>query len=212
MTNTADHPTSPVAVLADSVMVIPWEDPVVERYGVEVHSEYVARFWLSVLGPTATWILRLMAGGLARYPFGYEQDLAELAATVGLSKSMAVNGPFGRALQRCEIFGVSRTVPGGLAVRRKLPPLSARQVARLPEALQQAHQRWRQPGIDGELDKARLLAAAFRDIGDSTEAIERHLLALGLSPTTATTVAAEADQRSARVSPPAFSAERASVV
>lgn len=179
-------------------MIVHWDDPVVERYGVDVHSEYVDRFWLSVLGPTATWILRLLTGGLARWPYGYEQDLGELAATVGLGKSLSVNGAFGRALHRCEMFGVSRTVPGALAVRRKLPPLSARQLARLPETIQHAHHRWRQPGNGGEMDKARLLAAAFHDIGDDDETIERHLLALGVSPATAEAVAYAAPGRLAR--------------
>ena len=45
------------------LMVVPWLDPVVDSVGYEVRSQYVELFWLNVLGPTATWILRRLVLG-----------------------------------------------------------------------------------------------------------------------------------------------------
>ena len=44
--------------LPATVRVAPWDDPVVDRRGHDPRSAYVEQFWLSVLGPTATWLLR----------------------------------------------------------------------------------------------------------------------------------------------------------
>ena len=81
-----------------TVMVVPWHDPVVEAVGYDVHSTYVELFWLNVLGPTATWLLRRMARGLDRYPFGYELDLAD---TVARSVSVTCRGRPTRSCGRC---------------------------------------------------------------------------------------------------------------
>lgn len=149
MALTASPATPSPALIPETLTVVAWEDPVVARIGVDVFSEYVDVFWLSVLGPTATWILRHLNRGLAVQPDGYVQDTARLAAILGLNGSRAEASPFGRALHRCEMFGVTRTVPGALAVRRVLPPLAARQVARLPQSLQDSHRAWRQLQVAG---------------------------------------------------------------
>ncbi len=188
----ASTPTA-AACLPEVLMIVPWEDPVVDAIGTDVQSTYVQQFWLSVLGPTATWILRILAGGLARYPYGYEQDVAELAATLGLARSLAAGGPFGRALQRCELFGVTRTIPGALAVRRRLPPLSARQLARLPAALQEAHRTWQRQAPAADERRASQLAATLRHLGDDASTIERCLLAAGVGATAAAVAAGTLD-------------------
>jgi hypothetical protein len=38
----------------DYLMVISWPDDVIDQLGHEPHSGYVERYWLGVLGPTAT--------------------------------------------------------------------------------------------------------------------------------------------------------------
>ena len=113
-------------------MVVPWCDPVVDEAGHDVRGHYVEVFWLNILGPTATWTLRRLAAGLDRYPLGYELDLDETAGALGLSYSTGTTNTFGRALQRCVMFGVAQPVPDGLAVRRQLPTVS------LPAARQDA--------------------------------------------------------------------------
>ncbi|HTH05016.1 MAG TPA: hypothetical protein VL916_04060 [Ilumatobacteraceae bacterium] len=137
-------PTSTLlAFRPPTLMVVPWDDPVVDQVGHDVRSNYVEAFWLNVLGPTATWTLRRLVAGLDRYPLGYELDLDETAGALGLSYSSGTTNSFGRALQRCVMFGVAQPVPDGLAVRRRLPTVSLRQLERMPERLRTLHADWR---------------------------------------------------------------------
>lgn len=167
-------------------MVVPWLDPVVDSIGHDVRSAYVERYWLNVLGPTATWALRRLANGFDRYPLGYELDLAATASALGLSYSPGTSNTFVRSLQRCVLFGATQPVPGGLAVRRRLPPVAERHLARMPAELRDEHREWtiRSVALD-DLERAHLLAAAMVAAGDDGEVIERQLLALGVPPTAA---------------------------
>ncbi len=137
----ADAPHRPLHLI-----VRPWDDPVVEACGHPIDGRYVELFWLGILGPTATWLLRRLAAGLEEYPQGYELDLVQTAASLGLTLVPGRHGPFSRALERCVRFGMAyRGREGGydaLAVRRKAPPLAARQVERLPSTLRIAHHDW----------------------------------------------------------------------
>jgi hypothetical protein len=175
-------------MLADGMMiVVPWHDEVVDPIGFDPRSQYVELFWLNVLGPTATWLLRRMVTGLDEYPGGYELDLAETAAALGLSYSPAASNPFTRALGRCVLFGAAQPFGGGLAVRRRLPPVAARHLQRMPPHLRSAHDEWRRRGpfTMDEVRRANTLAAAMVAVGDDPDVIERQLLGLGVAPLTA---------------------------
>lgn len=169
-------------------MIVAWEDPIVDRIGFDVHSGYVERFWLGVLGPTSTWLLRRLAFGLEQYPGGYEVDLCELGASVGVAWASGHAGPLNRSLQRCVMFGVCTRVDGGLAVRRRVPPLSMRQIARLSPTQRAEHESW-QRADDTDEHRAQVLAMAMVRVGDPPERVERQLLALGIRPSTAIEVA-----------------------
>ncbi len=188
--------TSPLDIAVDqtTLMIVAWDDPVVDAVGFEVRSTYVELFWLNVLGPTATWLLRLMVRGLDRYPLGYELDLADTAGTLGLSYTPGTSNPFLRSLNRCVLFGVAQGYAGGLAVRRRIPPVAARHLARMPEVLREAHTGWARrtgaPSADAD-ERGRVLAAALAAVGDDGDAVERQLLALGVAPRTAARLATE---------------------
>jgi hypothetical protein len=122
-----------------TLIVRPWADPVVEAIGHDPTSDYVELFWLGTLGPTATWLLRRLDAGLRTFPEGYELDLAETAMALGLSFTPGSSGPFTRSLSRLVMFGLAQPLTRGLAVRRKIPPLSQRQLARLPHHLRLLH-------------------------------------------------------------------------
>lgn len=193
----AEHPETliddqPAAKIDPTLMIVPWVDPVVDGYGFDVHSEYVDVFWLGVLGPTSTWILRHLDRGLARYPLGFEADLVELAAMLGLSSTLSTSSPFVRALNRCEMFGVARRVPGAMAVRRRLPRLSVRQLARLPDSIQAMHRTWQRRPRPDESATAQVLAGALVEVGHDAQSVERCLLALGVAPSVAQHTAAGA--------------------
>ena len=169
-----------------TLMVVPWHDPVVDSVGFDVRSLYVELFWLNVLGPTATWTLRRLAHGLERYPLGYELDLVETASMLGLAYSPTTSNSFGRALQRCAMFGMSQPVEGALAVRRRVPPVAARHLARMPEALRGMHTQWQRRDLTlDELERGRALAEVMVAAGDEPEQVERQLLAVGLTPAAA---------------------------
>jgi hypothetical protein len=170
------------------LMVVPWLDPVVDSVGYDVRSQYVELFWLNVLGPTATWILRRLVLGFDRYPLGYELDLEETASALGLSYTIGTANAFMRSLNRCVLFGVSQPTQGGLAVRRRVPRVATRHLMRMPAHLRQAHQEWSLPTTRislADLERARVLAAAMVEAGDDPDAVERQLLGLGVAPAAA---------------------------
>jgi len=181
-------PLAPLSFTTESptVMVVPWHDPIVEAVGFDARSQYVELFWLNVLGPTATWTLRRMVTGLDRYPLGYEMDLGETASMLGLAYGIGTSNSFTKALQRCVLFGVSQQVPGGLAVRRKVPPVAGRHLARMPDSLRAMHYQWQTREFSlTELQRGRTLAEVMMSAGEDPEVVERHLLAVGVSPAAA---------------------------
>ncbi|MFM9084832.1 MAG: hypothetical protein ACKOQ7_13330 [Actinomycetota bacterium] len=138
------RPSGHVHLPADGLITLSrWPDPVVESVGHPVRSEYVERFWLGVLGPTATWLLRRCSDEVLLSGTPVRVDLAVLAASLGLVHHAGRHNPFARGFDRCVMFGLMRHTgdPHGatLAVRTVVPPLAARQVARLPHELQVAH-------------------------------------------------------------------------
>ncbi len=169
-----------------TLMVVAWHDELVDAIGHDPRSQYVELFWLNVLGPTATWLFRRLAGGLDTYPHGYELDLDETARALGLGYSPGTTNPFIRALQRCVLFGVAQDISGGIAVRRRVPPVAARHLARMPPHLRAAHAGWerkaRRDGHPDQLIRARLLADAMVASGDDDDVVERQLLGLGVPP------------------------------
>lgn len=174
------------------LVVRPWIDPVVEAVGHEPRSRYVELFWLGVLGPSATWLLRRMVDGLDTFTEGYELDLVETAAALGLTFIPGRHGPFSRALQRCVMFGLASNTFSGLAVRRRIPPLTARHLDRLPQHLREAHQQWHAPlGAVSAADRARALAiaCALAQTGDAPAEIERRLTLVGTDPAMAAEIA-----------------------
>ncbi len=172
------------APLDPTLVVLPWHDPVVDAVGYDARSAYVELFWLGILGPTSTWLLRRLVTGLDAYPEGYLLDLAETANALGLSLTAGVHSPFGKALNRLVMFGVAHETARGIAVRRQIPPLAQRQLRKLPVHLQEAHTDWvsRRSPDPAQLARAVELAAAMLRVGDEPHQLERQLLSIGIPP------------------------------
>src|SRR5918994_7904131 len=114
----SDSPAFPIP----SLTVQPWPDPVIDAVGHSVHSPYVERFWLGLLGPSATWLLRRLVSRLEEHPDGYELDLALTATELGLGARSGRHSPFLRSIDRCCRFGAAQQIDAStLRVRRKLP-------------------------------------------------------------------------------------------
>ena len=121
--------------------VEPWHDPVVDSLGYDARSAYVETFWLPVLGPSTTWLLRHFAGRLEESPQGVDLDVEDTARSLGLGERLSPNAPFARTVKRCVDFEMAEwRAPGLLAVRVRLPPLARRHLRRLPACLQTRHE------------------------------------------------------------------------
>ena len=131
-------PTFPEAKLR----VFPLVDSVVDTLGHDPRSPYVEQYWLSVLGPSATLLLRRLAAGLETHPDGFDLDPVEWALELGLGARGGKHGPFWKSIDRACRFGMAQRNGELLAARRFLPPLNARQVGRLPDHLHRAHKVW----------------------------------------------------------------------
>ncbi|HET7487715.1 MAG TPA: hypothetical protein VFJ85_07275 [Acidimicrobiales bacterium] len=176
-------PLAPVPPPAAQTLAIrPWPDPVIDSLGHDPRSHYVETFWLGILGPSTTWLLRRLVVGLEAEPSGFDLPLADTARCLGLGDKGGRNSPFVRALTRLVQFDLAQ--PHGdtvLAVRRKVPPLTRRQVQRLPGSLQARHlslqeQDLRTPATDALRRRGRQLALSLLELGEDLEAAERQLL------------------------------------
>jgi hypothetical protein len=178
-------PTQPMVTFeCDTLTVRPWADDVIDSLGFDPRAPYVERFWLGVLGPSTTWLLRRIAAGFDQHPDGFEMPLGETALALGLGDRGGRHSPFLRTVNRMIQFELARvTMPGGgeLAVRRRLPPLNRRQTARLSPALQAAHERWqadqlKEPPAEAQRRRGRQLALSLLELGEDMEGAERQLL------------------------------------
>ena len=87
-----------------ALSVIGWPDPVIDRLGHDPRSAYVERFWLAILGPSTTWLLRRLAAGLDASPDGFDLNLAVTARSLGLGGKVSRHGPFQKSIGRLVIF------------------------------------------------------------------------------------------------------------
>ena len=133
------------ALLPDNgrIRLVGWPDALADSIGHHVRSDYTETYWLGILGPTATWLLRRCSDVLTGTPDGVEIDLGPLAQSLGLAFHPGRVNPFSRGFDRLIMFGLLRHVSSRpmhtFAVRTHVPPLSLRQLARLPRDLQTAH-------------------------------------------------------------------------
>lgn len=185
----------------DSLIVRPWPDRVLDALGHDPRSPYVEQFWLGILGPTTTWLLRRLAAGLDASPDGFRLDFDDTARELGLSYRTGRSSPFVRALTRCCQFDLAQLVDDEvLAVRRRLPPLNRRQVLHLPHTLQAEHHRWQEavvatPVVDQLRHRARQLALTLLDLGEDPESTERQLLRWRFHPSLCREATAWAQER-----------------
>ena len=167
----------------ETFTVRPWPDLVIDEVGHDPRSPYVEQFWLGVLGPTATWLLRRLAAGLEQAPAGFDLDVAGVATELGIGRRAGLHSPVLRSIQRCCRFGAAELVDEHtLRVRRKLPPLTRAQVERLPGPLRVSHEQWMTSPAPGSTvavehlrNRARHLALSLLELGEDGEATERQL-------------------------------------
>ena len=180
-----------------TLRIVEWVDPVADPHGMHPCSRYVELYWLGIVGPSTTWLLRRLTYGLEVHGEGFDLHLPETARSLGLGDKMGKNSPFRRALARLITFELARPHgPGGLAVRQHIPPLPLRHLSRLPESLQRSHRRWLAEQSLSEPEqmrrRARRLAGGLAEAGHDRATIERRLAGWRFHPAVAFKAAAEA--------------------
>ncbi len=171
-----------------TMRIVAWTDPVIDTLGHDPRSWYVEQFWLPIVGPTSTWLLRRIVTRFDSEPVGFELDLDETARALGLGGRDGRHSPFQRALGRCVSFKLARPHgPGALGVRRRLPPLSRKHLDRLPPTLQTMHDEWsmaqnRTGVVDESRSRSRRLALKLLDIGADRSAVEIQLVRWRIHP------------------------------
>ena len=186
-----------------TLRIQPWPDEVIDALGHDPRSHYVETYWLGILGPSTTWLLRRLVAGLDASPEGFDLPLAETARSLGLGDKGGRHSPFMRALTRLVQFDLAQAQGPVLAVRRKVPPLNRRQVARLPASLQEQHHQMveadlRTPAAEQSRRRARQLALSLLELGEDREAVEHQLLRWRYHPLLAREAAAWAWERHRR--------------
>lgn len=181
----------PLDLSTPTLDVVGWDDPVIDALGYPPRSTYVERFWLAILGPSSTWMVRHVDALLTGSPEGATLDLEAAAAALGLGRGRGRHSPVVRALHRCCQFGVARAVTeGSMSFRRNLPPLTRHQIERLPAPVRADHATWRAVERDaGVLDpqsrRARHMAMGLVELGEDVATVEQRLLRLDVHPVVA---------------------------
>ena len=167
---------------SQTLMVRPWVDEALDRTGFDPRSPYVERFWLGIVGPSVTWLIRRVAAGFDASPDGFEMPLGETARALGLGDPGGRNSAFFRTLSRMVQFDLARvTGEAELEVMRRLPPLTRKQTGRLSPELQEAHERWLSstlvaPPAELARRRSRQLALSLLELGEGPDEVERQLM------------------------------------
>lgn len=120
-------------------VVVSWRNPVLDVLGHHPASDYASRYWLPTLGPTTTVLHRHLVAALERTPGGFAVHLPTLGRELGVGAGHGRNAILTRSITRLTDFNLAEVVDGCLAVRPVVPPLSRRQVRRLPPGLAERH-------------------------------------------------------------------------
>ena len=190
--------TQSPALPTDRLYFEVWEDPLIDRLGYDPRSAYAETYWLGILGPSASWLLRHLAAGFDHHPGGFDLELPDTAMSIGLRLNGGRHAPFMRTLGRlCQFRMARQSGPASLQVRRFMPPLTLLQLERLPVTLRNRHQKLMeaQPLDPGQQRKARHLALTLLFLGEDQAAIERQLNTWRFEPQVCAEAAQWARQR-----------------
>ncbi len=125
----------------DTLTIVPFPDPVVERLGHRPGSPYVELVWLGVLGPSTTLAWQRLARQATAMPSS-TLDATDLAVSLGLGENLGRNSAMSRTLARLVAFDGARRQGDIVAVRLALPDLTERRLSRLSYSARLAHERF----------------------------------------------------------------------
>jgi hypothetical protein len=115
---------------------VPHPNAHVRQVGFPVDAAYVEQVWASVIGPSATLMLRRTAVLWDQQGHPATVDVIEFGRSLGLGPPAT-----GRTIARLLQFGMARATSDGLGVHTRVAPLSARQLSRATPLTRRAHDR-----------------------------------------------------------------------
>ena len=77
----------------DAMWIEPWIDDIVDSLGHDPKSPYVERFWLGLLGPSATWLIRSISYGFDASPTGFHLSTSDTARVLGIGERTGKYSP-----------------------------------------------------------------------------------------------------------------------
>jgi len=147
-------------------------------------------WWQETQVPSTTSLLRHFAARLEASPKGCVIELADTARALGLGERSGRHAPFARTVGRAIDFEMAQLRDAStLAVRRHLPPLARRHLARLPETLRAQHERLanmpEESGMERLRQRGRQLALSLLQLGEDVDGAERQLMRWRFHPSLA---------------------------
>ncbi len=166
--------------LGTSLRILRWRDPILDRHGFGVDSEYAELFWLPTLGPSALWLLRRVAALLTDVNDSVTIDSELLGTMLGLRYGNIRDSLIEKTVRRCIYFSVARpTGTDSIAFKTALGPLSQRQLERLPEPLRALHTMHAPLELNARLIReelqAKKIAMTLAQMGVSSDEIPSEL-------------------------------------
>lgn len=121
----------------------------VRRAGFPLDHPYLEQCWTGVIGPSSVLLLRRCTS-LWRESMPVQLATAELGAHLGLGKGSGRNSPIWHTVERLLRFRFAAMPQAGeLHVYTEVPPVSARQMERLPAWCRREHDRLLGQHLDG---------------------------------------------------------------
>ena len=123
----------------DLITFEPWADPVVDHHECHPEGTYSRLAWLPIIGPSSWLMWGTLASQLRREP-EVSWDITALAEAHGLQRGTGRNGMVCRTLTRLTQFRIlSPLNEFRHLVRLSAPPVSRRQLERLPIFVAELH-------------------------------------------------------------------------
>jgi hypothetical protein len=117
----------------------PWADPDIDQYDSKPNGTYSRLAWLPIIGPSSWLIWGTLAAQLRREP-RLDWELTALAEAHGISRGAGQHGMVRRSLHRLNQFRLLDTLEDTEhLVRLTAPPVSERQLQRLPSFVAELH-------------------------------------------------------------------------
>ena len=117
-----------------------WHDPLLDGFGPDPDGTYARLAWLPIVGPSSFLLWGTLATQLRRERT-VTWELADLAGAHGLQRGSGRNGMVRRTLTRLVQFHLLvESAPDTWLVHLSAPPVSRRQLERLPAVVAQLHE------------------------------------------------------------------------